>query len=79
MFTSQRTSDGKETGVGLGWRIGKDQKGRRIYHHGGDAIGARAFIILYPDQEIVVVMLSNLTFAQFAEKDATRLAELFMN
>ena len=78
MFTSQRTIDGKETGVGLAWRIGKDQKGRRIFHHGGDSIGARAFLILYPDEQVVIVMLSNLTFARFAEQEAASLAGLFM-
>jgi CubicO group peptidase (beta-lactamase class C family) len=79
MFTSQRTSDGKETGVGLGWRIGKDEKGRRILHHGGDSVGARAFILMYPDLRVVVVMLSNLTFARFAEQDAGKVAEPFIN
>ena len=78
MFTSQRTTDGKDTGVGLAWRIGKDEKGRHILHHGGDSIGARAFLIMFPEQGVVVVMLSNLTFARFAEQDATKLAEFFM-
>ncbi|HEY2975796.1 MAG TPA: serine hydrolase [Pyrinomonadaceae bacterium] len=78
MFTSQRTADGKETGVGLAWRISKDEKGRRILHHGGDSVGARAFMLIYPEQKIVVVMLSNLTFARFAEQDASKFAERFM-
>jgi CubicO group peptidase (beta-lactamase class C family) len=79
MFTSQRASDGKETGVGLGWRIGKDEKGRCILLHGGDSIGARAFLLVYPEQRVVVAMLSNLTFARFAEPDAIKLAALFMD
>lgn len=78
MFTSQRTTDGKETAVGLAWRIGTDGKGRRILHHGGDSVGARAFILIYPDNKIVVTMLSNLTFARFAEQDASKFAELFI-
>jgi len=78
MFTSQRTNDGKETGVGLGWRIGKDSEGRRILHHGGESIGGRAFVLVYPDQKVVVVMLANLTFARFAEKEASSLATPFI-
>ncbi len=78
MFTSQKTADGKETGVGLGWRIGKDEKGRRMFHHGGDSIGARAFILIYPDQGIAVMLLSNMTFARFAEADAAKFADIFM-
>lgn len=42
MFTPQRNSDGKETGVGLAWRIGAIAN-HRIYHHGGEAIGGEGF------------------------------------
>jgi serine beta-lactamase-like protein LACTB, mitochondrial len=79
MFTSQKTKDGKETGVGLAWRIGKDSKGRKIYHHGGVSAGGRAFLIVYPDSKLVVVMHCNLTFARFGEGYAEKVAELFMN
>lgn len=78
IFTSQKTSDGKETGVGIGWRIGKDTKGRTIYHHGGDTIGGRAFLIVYPESNIVIAITSNLSFAKFAEKEAEKIAELFI-
>jgi serine beta-lactamase-like protein LACTB, mitochondrial len=78
MFTSQKTTDGKETGVGLGWRIGKDAQGRRIWHHGGDSIGGRAFLLIYPEQKIVVAILTNLSSARFAEQDAAKLGQLFM-
>jgi hypothetical protein len=33
---------------------------------------------MYPDQKVVVVMLANLTFARFAEKEASSLAALFI-
>jgi len=78
IFTSQRTSDNKETGVGIGWRIGKDAKGREIYHHGGDSVG-RAFLVVYPNSKVIVALLANLTFARFAEKEASLLADLFVN
>jgi CubicO group peptidase (beta-lactamase class C family) len=77
LFTTQTTSDGKPTGVGFGWRIGKDSAGRTIYHHGGDTVGGRAFLLLYPDDQIVVVFLSNLSFAPFNEKTAERLVDTF--
>jgi serine beta-lactamase-like protein LACTB len=78
VFTSQKTLDGKETGVGFAWRIGKDAKGRTIYHHGGASAGGRAFLIVYPDSKIVVALLCNLTFAKFAETDAANIADLFI-
>ena len=78
LFTSQRTAAGEETGVGLGWRIGKDAAGRRFLHHGGAIEGGRAFLLLYPDEKIAVAILANLSGARFAEGEAQTLAELFL-
>lgn len=61
IFTSQRTTDGKETGIGFGWRIAKDKEGRQIYHHPGVSVGGKAYLLLYPDKKVVVAMLQNLT------------------
>lgn len=77
MFTSQRTVEGVETGVGFGWRIGTLDD-RRIYHHGGDAIGGRAFLFLRPEDSMVVALAANLGFARFAERQAMSLADLFV-
>lgn len=79
IFTSQKLTDGKETGVGFAWRIGKDPKGRKIYHHGGASAGGRTFLLVYPESNIVVALFCNLTFARFAEADAQKIGELFMN
>jgi serine beta-lactamase-like protein LACTB len=81
LFTSQRTfggGAGEETGVGIGWRIGKDGAGRRILHHGGAIDGGRAFLLLYPDEKIAVAILANLSGARYAEGEAQKLAELFL-
>ena len=76
VFTSQKTIDGNDTGTGFAWRIGTIAN-RRVYHHGGDAIGGRAFLLLRPDDGTAVALLANLTFAKFAELQATALADLF--
>ncbi len=78
LFTSQKTADGKETGVGLGWRIATSAAGRRFYHHGGAIEGGRAFILLLPEGKMAVAILTNLTGARFAEDEALKLAELFL-
>ncbi len=82
LFTSQSISSGaaagEETGVGIGWRIGKDGAGRRILHHGGAIDGGRAFLLLYPDEKIAVAILANLSGARYAEGEAQKLAELFL-
>ena len=78
MFTPQKTADGSETKAGLGWRIARDDAGRRYVHHGGDSVGGRAFLLVYPDEKIAVALTTNLTFAPLGEKEARRLAELYM-
>lgn len=75
-FTSQRTSDGHETGVGFGWRIGKDKAGRTIYFHPGENVGGRSYLAVYPEKRLVVAMLHNLTGASLAS--ATGVAEQFL-
>lgn len=66
MFTSQKTSDGKETGTGLGWRINKDKEGRLYYFHPGENVGGRSYLLMYPDKKVVVAMVHNLTGASLA-------------
>ena len=79
LFTSQKTLDGKETGVGLGWRIGQDAKGRKIYHHGGDSLGGRAFLVIYPESGFVIAITANLSLARIAEAEASLLIDPFLN
>lgn len=60
LFTVQQTGAGEATGTGLGWRIGVDESGRRIFHHSGSQQGSRAHILVYPEQRLSVAILSNL-------------------
>ena len=76
MFTSQKTSDGKETGTGLGWRIGKDKEGRTFYFHPGENVGGRSYLVVYPDSGVVVAALHNLTGASLAS--AVDISKLFV-
>ena len=73
LFTSRRTSDGEETGYGIGWRVGTlgslfpeadlrrdSELGRlRVMHHGGSSVGGRAFLLLVPERRVVVAVLVN--------------------
>ena len=76
MFTSQRTSGDKETGVGFGWRIGKDKAGSTIYFHPGENVGGRSYLLIYPEKKVVVAMLANLTGASLAR--ITDISEQFL-
>lgn len=78
LFTPQHTAAGEATKVGLAWRVALDPLGRRFVHHGGDAVGGRAFVLLYPDEGVCVALLANLTFAEIGEEEALELAGLYL-
>lgn len=79
LFTPQRTADGKETGVGVGWRIGSDSMKRRVIHHAGSISGGRSVIVIFPDTGVVIALLSNLGETPPAvEQTALALAEPFV-
>ena len=59
LFETQYTIDGKATKYGLGWNIGKDPNGHTIWFHSGNLLEGSAYLILYPDDDIVVAFLAN--------------------
>lgn len=77
LFTEQHTKDGKGTGYGMNWFVGKDAQGRTIWWHSGSSVGGNSMLILYPDQKVVLAMQSNLTDSNF-EGLPRALAALFL-
>ena len=63
--------------VGFGLRGGTDRDGERIAHHGGAAIGARSVLLLYPDRELAVSILSNAPWVTSIEQTAITLSAPF--
>ena len=78
LFTSQRTTSGRVTNYGLGWSSGTDSAGRRWVGHTGGSVGARAVLLVYPDQRVVVAALANLGTAPMSPEFAERLAAPFI-
>lgn len=79
LFTSQRAADGRETGYGVGWQVGRDAQGRRTLAHSGGAVGGNAYLLLYPDQGVVVAMLTNTSERLVGSgSGARRVAGLFL-
>ena len=61
LVTSQKTSAGFYTGYGLGFSVGATKSGTPKYGHSGGGIGASTFIQIYPKEDIVIVILTNLS------------------
>ncbi|MEB2775901.1 serine hydrolase [Algoriphagus sp. D3-2-R+10] len=75
LFTDQVTNSGEVIGYGLGWYLGKDKNGHRFWHHAGDSFSSSSFILIYPDDDLVVAFLSNSQHG--AAFDVEKLASLF--
>lgn len=59
LWTSQRTTDGKETGYGMGWAISRDRAGRQVVSHSGGSVGGTANLVIYPKEDMIVAVLVN--------------------
>jgi serine beta-lactamase-like protein LACTB len=61
LFTvhTQATSDSPP--LGLGWRINEDNKHRLRWHHAGGQLGARASIVVYPNERLSIAFATNVT------------------
>jgi CubicO group peptidase (beta-lactamase class C family) len=88
LFTPQKLKSGKENdeGYAMGWRSGRmrlPSSGRevRVAHHGGVANGAMTFFVVFPDEDVVVVLSCNLSFKPFWEfgKQSLAVAEHFLD
>lgn len=81
LHTSQRTTDGKETGYGLGWSLANGGSGVRQVRHFGDTVGGQAFLVLCPDLSLVIALVCTGNFWNYygdGSSGATdRLVEIF--
>ena len=78
LTTSQKTKAGKTINYGLGWRSGEDKKGRKWFGHSGGSVGGTSFLLIFPEEELVVVTLVNLSSARLNNLPF-RIAEQFLS
>ncbi len=77
LWTSQKTSDGKETEYGIGWTVDRDSRGRARVRHSGGAQGGTANLVIYPSARLVLAMIVN-SDESFTGK-APEIAEMFLD
>lgn len=59
VFETQHTSDSLPTGYGLGWYIGEDLNGNKIWYHAGELPSSGSMLLIYPDHKLVIAVLAN--------------------
>jgi serine beta-lactamase-like protein LACTB len=81
-FESQKTAAGEETGYGLGWSVAVGSSGLRQVQHLGDTVGGQAFLVLYPELDLVIALVCTGNFWNYhgdGSSGATdRLAQIFI-
>lgn len=78
LFASQRTSEGRETGYGIGWYTARDEDGPTWVYHGGGSIGGRTMLLLAPERGAVVALAANAGFAPMSRELAERVLAPFL-
>ncbi|RPD93251.1 class A beta-lactamase-related serine hydrolase [Aureibaculum marinum] len=61
LVTSLKTNDGKDTGYGIGFVTNKSKNNTPRYSHSGGGIGATTLLLMYPEENLVIVILTNLS------------------
>ena len=61
IITSQRLLNGENTGYGIGFSVETSKKGTPKYYHTGGGVGASTVLLIYPEEELVITVLTNLT------------------
>ncbi|TYP96765.1 CubicO group peptidase (beta-lactamase class C family) [Tenacibaculum adriaticum] len=59
--TSNKTFDGKKTNYGIGVSISKTTNNTLKLSHSGGGIGASSYLLIYPEEEITIAILTNLS------------------
>lgn len=59
LWTTQKLRDGTVTGYGIGWSDFVDPHGHRRVGHTGGAMGGTSWLLIYPDQKLVLALLVN--------------------
>lgn len=78
LFTPFKYSGEKDSDLGFGWLVLKDESGNRFYAHLGGNTGGCSVILVYPDLELVVVWLGNLD-VHWSPRPAMTIADFFIN
>lgn len=69
---------GEKTDYGIGWRMGTDEEGRRYYGHSGGSVGGSTRFVVFPDQEVIVAMITNIGDVSYQDVHLS-IADFFMD
>lgn len=79
----QRNESGIDDGnvmydLAFGWRVGQDFDGNKVYHHAGTTLGARSFVLVYPEFGLSIAFLSNTSWVSQMETNGFTIAKMIL-
>ena len=77
LITPQKLKNGKSTEYGMGFFSGTDEFGRSYYGHGGGSVGGCGNLIIYPEQKVVIAVITNDSRAKVGD-EMHKLVEIFL-
>ncbi|WP_167609521.1 serine hydrolase domain-containing protein [Maribellus sediminis] len=78
LITPQTLKNGEKTEYGIGFFSGTDEYGRAYYGHGGGSIGGCGNLIIYPNEKMVVAVITNDTRAKIGS-ELHKIAEMLLS
>ena len=61
LVKSLSTIDGESTNYGIGFTVGQTKNGTPRYSHSGGGMGATTFLMIFPKENIVIAIITNLS------------------
>jgi CubicO group peptidase (beta-lactamase class C family) len=74
MQTRAQMNSGETVSYSFGWNVGGGDKGPLRMSHGGAQLGARSFVLVYPEQDLALAILANHSGAQIGDGKLLRRA-----
>ncbi|WP_347922382.1 serine hydrolase domain-containing protein [Pontimicrobium sp. SW4] len=78
LVTPLYTDDGKSTEYGIGFGIVKTKNNTPRYSHSGGGMGATTFLMMYPEENIVISIVTNLSQVPIRQL-TTKLEDVFID
>lgn len=78
LVTSLKTNDDELTNYGIGFGVVKTKNDTPRYSHSGGGIGATTFLLMYPEEDIVIAIVTNLSGVPIREL-VGQIEDVFIN
>ncbi len=78
LISSQKLNNGESTGYALGWKRARIQSNNRLLiHHGGRSVGSRSYLLLLPEDQVVVAICTNME-SDFGLLEVYKISKFFL-